>query len=69
MDAGITGDAVDNVVGLHVVEPPAFVDLGIGGFRGREEGEVADDLALVFYHKGPFPLHVCGDDCLRGVAV
>ncbi len=36
-------DAVDDVVGRSVVQPGAAVDALVGGFRGRDEGEVRDD--------------------------
>ena len=42
-----TGNAMDDAVGLFVVEPRPVVDVVVGGFRRGQEGEVAHDEAVV----------------------
>ena len=63
------GDAVDDVVGLAVVEPLPVVDSAVGGFGRGQEGEVGHDAVVVFHHEGAVTLHVCLHRLQRRVPV
>ena len=63
------GDAVDNVVGLAVVEPLPVVDGAVGGFGRGQEGEVGHNATVVLHHKGAVSLHVCLHRLQRRVPV
>ena len=64
-----TGDAVDDVVGLAVVEPLPVVDSAVGGLGRGQEGEVGHDATVVFHHEGAVSLHVCPHRLQRRVPV
>ena len=69
-------DAVDDVVGNGVVKPFSAVDLCVGGFGGRDEGEVGDDIVafacfgfFVYYNVPVAVLDIVLDDFFAGIAV
>ena len=47
----IAGDyTVDDMIGVRIVCPFAFIDVGVSGLRRRDKGERADNLARFLYH-------------------
>ena len=44
------GYTVDDMIGMGIVCPFAFIDAGVSGLRRRDEGERTDNLARFFYH-------------------
>ena len=54
----ITTDPMDYMIWQLNIKPPTFIDPGISGFWGWQEGKVADDLAIIFNDKAAIPFYV-----------
>ena len=64
-----SGNAVDDMVGVGVVNPCALVDFLVGGLRGGDEGECAGGYAVITDDVADTALNVLKEYVGRGVAI
>ena len=64
MDIWITGDAMDDMIGLFIIEPLAIVNLRISRLRRGKECEVCDHSPLLHHDKAAAFFHIGKNDIL-----
>ena len=69
MSIGITGNTMDYMIGLSIVQPLTFIYIIIGRFWGWQESKVADNATIILDDKAAIPFHVCRYDSLRRIAI